>query len=443
MDHPAAAPKHFYYQINGSVIGPVTGIELRNAALAGNVVPNTLLANDPNGEWVLAKFAQGLFDEGGTPLPHPPETNQLLEGSQVDARVEQRATTDSTPISGFSERPTQFYFKHEGNVIGPMTGAELWESAFVGNVVPTTLVATDPNGEWVAAHRVRGLFDESGRPLPHPLGSQQYRSLGGSTHAPITLVGSASSEREPRHSRSASEWYVQFGNRQIGPLTEHQLRQMARDGRLRNTDLVTAGPIHEWTEARHVAGLDFAPSGLAESAPGPPSCAHPAGSASPTGRSVPPLPRATLPSHSIQNSPRPSLHSQPLSTWFAWVVWPMAFFGMFAAYLLAAYAEHTQNVLLYIIGSLSLSLTLGLHAAYLTWLILDVGILSTTITRLAVRSPVKLHFSPVWGIPIAGLCCPGVLLLPLSVIHLLHDRKKVIKQLTERASDRAVPWFAF
>ena len=118
----------------------------------------------------------------------------------------------------------------------------------------------------------------------------------------------------------------------------------------------------------------------------------------------------------------------------------MAFFGMFAAYLLAAYAEHTQNVLLYIIGSLSLSLTLGLHAAYLTWLILDVGILSTTITRLAVRSPVKLHFSPVWGIPIAGLCCPGVLLLPLSVIHLLHDRKKVIKQLTERASDRAVPW---
>ena len=199
MDHPAAAPKHFYYQINGSVIGPVTGIELRNAALAGNVVPNTLLANDPNGEWVLAKFAQGLFDEGGTPLPHPPETNQLLEGSQVDARVEQRATTDSTPISGFSERPTQFYFKHEGNVIGPMTGAELWESAFVGNVVPTTLVATDPNGEWVAAHRVRGLFDESGRPLPHPLGSQQYRSLGGSTHAPITLVGSASSEREPRH----------------------------------------------------------------------------------------------------------------------------------------------------------------------------------------------------------------------------------------------------
>ena len=107
------APKHFYYQINGSVIGPVTGIELRNAALAGNVVPSTLVANDPNGEWLLAVFVNGLFDEGGTPLPHPPGTSQFLESSQVDARDEQRPTTDSTAATGVSGQPTQFYFKHE------------------------------------------------------------------------------------------------------------------------------------------------------------------------------------------------------------------------------------------------------------------------------------------------------------------------------------------
>jgi hypothetical protein len=78
------APKQFYYQLDGSVIGPVTGVELRNAALAGNVFPSTLVANDPNGEWVLAKFAEGLFDEGGMPLPHPPGTNQLLEGMTLE-----------------------------------------------------------------------------------------------------------------------------------------------------------------------------------------------------------------------------------------------------------------------------------------------------------------------------------------------------------------------
>ena len=36
----------FYYRKGDHVSGPMTGIELREAAFAGHVVPNTLIAND-------------------------------------------------------------------------------------------------------------------------------------------------------------------------------------------------------------------------------------------------------------------------------------------------------------------------------------------------------------------------------------------------------------
>ena len=261
------APNHFYYQINGSVIGPVTGIELRNAALAGNVVPATLVANDPNGEWVLAKFAQGLFDEGGTPLPHPPGTNQLLEGSQVDARVEQRPTTDSTAATGVGGQPKQFYFKHEGNVVGPMTGAELRESAHVGNVIPTTAVANDPNGEWVVANCIRGLFDERGRPLPHPNEGQRIPADHRlANDQPVAMVSSgsqhaASPEVVTTDATASSEgcekpiWFYQYQGRVIGPLTGIQLQDAVLAGHVVPTTLVATNPSVQWFPAKTVGGL--------------------------------------------------------------------------------------------------------------------------------------------------------------------------------------------
>ena len=70
------APKQFYYQIDGSIIGPVNGIQLRQAALAGQIVPVTLVANDPNGKWVTANHVRGLFDESGRPKRHREDDDQ-------------------------------------------------------------------------------------------------------------------------------------------------------------------------------------------------------------------------------------------------------------------------------------------------------------------------------------------------------------------------------
>ena len=237
-----------------------------------NTRTTTAVANDPNGEWALAKFAQGLFDERGRPLPHPPGTSQLLDGNQVVARVEQRATTDSTAATGVSEQPKQFYFKHEGNVVGPMTGAELRECTHVGNVVSTTLVATDPHGEWVVASHIRGLFKEYGKPLPHPNEGQRFLTAKEPADDQLAMTPPPANENQHksipedaavdaatkglnRASRKQATWYYQHQGSVIGPLTGHELREAALAQSVLPVTLVANNPNGPWDSASRVGGL--------------------------------------------------------------------------------------------------------------------------------------------------------------------------------------------
>ena len=69
----------FYYRRGESVIGPLTGIELREAAFAGNLGPDTLVATSHDGPWVPARRVKGLYGQDGRPLPHPPEAQRIIE----------------------------------------------------------------------------------------------------------------------------------------------------------------------------------------------------------------------------------------------------------------------------------------------------------------------------------------------------------------------------
>jgi hypothetical protein len=53
---------------------------------------------------------------------------------------------------------SQWFYKVLGEHLGPVSGAELRNLAQRGVVAPDTLVTNTPNGDWVAAGRVRGLF---------------------------------------------------------------------------------------------------------------------------------------------------------------------------------------------------------------------------------------------------------------------------------------------
>lgn len=67
----------FYIKTDLDVAGPFTGIEIREASLAGILRPNTFLAGTPNGPWLAAQDA-GLFSETGVALPHPTGTDVPL-----------------------------------------------------------------------------------------------------------------------------------------------------------------------------------------------------------------------------------------------------------------------------------------------------------------------------------------------------------------------------
>jgi hypothetical protein len=62
----------FFIRTDSCSAGPFTGVELREAALAGILSPESQLAATPSGPWVDAMKA-GLFSEDRLPLPHPHE----------------------------------------------------------------------------------------------------------------------------------------------------------------------------------------------------------------------------------------------------------------------------------------------------------------------------------------------------------------------------------
>ena len=99
----------FYYRIGDESIGPLTGIELREAAFAGRVVPDTFVATSEYGPWVPASRIKNLFDANGITLPHPPDAQRLIEKARAPAveAVPQpptpREARDTEPLLAGSE----------------------------------------------------------------------------------------------------------------------------------------------------------------------------------------------------------------------------------------------------------------------------------------------------------------------------------------------------
>jgi len=91
----------FYFRSGKEVVGPLTGIQLREAAFSGRVVLDTLVANSEQGPWSLALRVKGLFDVRGSPLPHPPDAEQLI----AETRGAGKAVDPPPPPIQVSVRP--------------------------------------------------------------------------------------------------------------------------------------------------------------------------------------------------------------------------------------------------------------------------------------------------------------------------------------------------
>ncbi len=67
----------------------------------------------------------------------------------------------------------EFYYQVMDEVFGPVSGVELRQKALDQDVTQDTLVRVGADGNWVAADRLKGLFDEHGNPIPHPVSQPQ------------------------------------------------------------------------------------------------------------------------------------------------------------------------------------------------------------------------------------------------------------------------------
>jgi S1-C subfamily serine protease/tetratricopeptide (TPR) repeat protein len=122
--------QHFYYQIMGETFGPMSGVELRQKSLEGDVGPNTLVRSGVNGEWYSASRYNNLFDESGKPITH----------EQVQTLI------------------PEWYIRGQDEIHGPTSFADLKGLVEAGQVNPRNLLRKGAEGHWIPARQVKGLF---------------------------------------------------------------------------------------------------------------------------------------------------------------------------------------------------------------------------------------------------------------------------------------------
>jgi len=78
--------KEFFYQVMGEVFGPISGRELREKAVSGDITTETLVRIGGEGDWVHARRLSNLFDEHGRGIPHQEFMQSLVLSSAMAFR---------------------------------------------------------------------------------------------------------------------------------------------------------------------------------------------------------------------------------------------------------------------------------------------------------------------------------------------------------------------
>ena len=214
---------------------------------------------------------------------------------------------------------TDFFVELDGAVDGPMSGIEVRELALQGKLTPQTRVALS-RGEsklrWVPAQKVNGLFDGSGRVLPHPPITQAYldrlpadpasadpvsadavsadavsADVVSADATPVESVvtgvaelagGEAASPDNDRESlwvdtavaapapdlappgvadpppvnpHAEFQWHYSYQDQPCGPVSHSQLLDLVRERKIDQQTLVWREGFNDWTMAAEVEGL--------------------------------------------------------------------------------------------------------------------------------------------------------------------------------------------
>ena len=148
---------------------------------------------------------------------------------------------------------TEWYCLLMGTELGPFTSKQLLEMARTHRITPDDSVRKGADGNWVGAHRVKGLFEDTGAStiimanLP-PEVKQALESKQATANEPAAA--------EPRPIR----WHYISDHNKVGPLSFDELRAHGQQGLLKPKSRVWSSKSPKWCEAKDIEGIVFGQS---------------------------------------------------------------------------------------------------------------------------------------------------------------------------------------
>ena len=145
---------------------------------------------------------------------------------------------------------TEWYCLLMGTELGPFTSKQLLEMARQHRITPDDSVKKGADGTWVGAHRVKGLFEDSGAStiIMANLPPDVQQALENARQ-----TNDNSSETTP----PVVTWHYISDHNKVGPLSFDELVAHGRQGLLKPHCRVWSSKSPKWCEAKDVAGLAF------------------------------------------------------------------------------------------------------------------------------------------------------------------------------------------
>lgn len=145
---------------------------------------------------------------------------------------------------------TEWYCRLMGSELGPFTSKQLLEMARHHQITPDDSVRKGADGNWVGAHRVKGLFEDTGA------------STIIMAHLPPEVQKALESTRQENEDPAPAAppvvtWHYISDHNKVGPLSFEQLVAHGKQGLLKPNCRVWSSKSPKWCEAKDVAGLVF------------------------------------------------------------------------------------------------------------------------------------------------------------------------------------------
>ena len=145
---------------------------------------------------------------------------------------------------------TEWYCQLMGSELGPFTSKQLLEMARSHRLMSDDSVKKGADGMWVAAHHVKGLFDDASAStiIMASLPPEVKQALESKQE---TATETAAPEPRP------ISWYYISDQNKVGPLSFDELVAHGREGLVKPKSRVWTSMSPKWCEAKDIEGLVF------------------------------------------------------------------------------------------------------------------------------------------------------------------------------------------